>query len=73
MSNDNIRLYRVEIHHMTGQTDCHQCLHANQFGELLASIVALGEDVAGTTIEIFDYQRWRPDAANKPMIRFQAG
>ncbi|MDR6671203.1 hypothetical protein [Rhizobium sp. 1399] len=72
MSNDNTRLYRVEIQHINGQVDCHQCLHADQLGELLAPIVAEGEAAAGMTIEIFDYQRWRPDAANKPLIRFQA-
>lgn len=73
MRNDNTRLYRVEVRHRSGKTDCYQCLHADQLGELLAPIVAQGHGATGTTIEIFDYQRWRPDAASEPMIRLQAG
>lgn len=72
MSNDNARLYRIEIHQMTGLIDCHQCLHADQFGDVLSPIIAKGEQAAGIVIEIFDYQRWRPGAVNKPLIRFEA-
>lgn len=72
MSNDNTRLFRLEIRNANGQTDCYQCIHAQQFGEVLTPIALKGETATGTMIEIFDYQSWRPDQPNKPLIRLQA-